>query len=62
MTITVRILSETLSDDSLVYGVEIWQGDSILYLPAVSEPDAMVLADKLVEAIKTHTNEALRRI
>jgi hypothetical protein len=57
MTHTITITEQRLSDSSSVYAV----GIGNVWLPAVTQSDAISLADKLAAAIEDHTNEMVTR-
>ena len=61
MTCEIWIIEETLSDGSNVYNVEVRSPGDVLVLHAVTEEDAMALADKLRAAINEHTVDGPRR-
>jgi len=56
MSVRIRIDETLLEDHSLVYDVTI-SGDGALTLHAVTQADAMRLADKIGDAIRAHTTE-----
>lgn len=53
-TIGIHVVRCMLSDESYVYNVRIGQGP---HLRAVTEKDAIALADKIRDAILAHTSE-----
>ena len=52
--IAIWIIKETLSDGSFVYSVQVRPPGDVLVLDAVTEEDAVALADKLAAAINDH--------
>jgi hypothetical protein len=55
MTHRIIITSEVLSDGSTVFDVHL----SNLSFPCITEDDARALAEKLGQAIETHTNDSV---
>lgn len=57
----IRVMQKTLSDGSHVYNVLMSQVYGLeapqIEFPAVTEADAVALADRLVEAVKAHSVE-----
>lgn len=62
--IIVSIFTDTLSDGSEAFDIVVGQGDGrdrvILTLPCVTLRDACELQEKLIDAIRAHTNEEVR--
>lgn len=48
-----------LTDGSLVYDIELRQGDESITLNLVPRRDCRAVMDKLTELIELHTNESL---
>jgi len=51
----IRVTEQTLTDGSKVYAVQLINSGATW--DAISEDDALELADKLMKAIDKHTNE-----
>jgi hypothetical protein len=55
----IRVDRQRLTDGSEVFDVVLISHDTRINLGAVTERDAHELADTLIEAITTHTNETI---
>lgn len=56
--IDILVCRHVLSDGSTVFDVQI--GDERTQIPAITLTDATDLADKIAEAIRAHSNSAVR--
>lgn len=51
----VKVVSETLTDNSLVYNVLMIHHDQVILFPCISESDAIMFADALVNGLDRYT-------